>query len=758
LDREIEKINKTLRDAKDSRRQTKDEERLAQAIDSLKRHFPGVQGRLVDLCRPTQRRFNMAVTVAAGKDMDAIVVDTKETGIECMRHLREERIGSATFLPLDTIEQPSNESQERIRTMAARDNRIRMAADAITCEDAVRPAVLYAVGNTLICDDLDCAREICFGTGRSSANQQARFKAVTLGGAVISKAGTMTGGVTSQDDHKAGRWGAAEMEKLREKKEALESERSELDSVVDLSGGRASRSGHGSRGSFGHSSRIQELKNEISTLKNKENFTNGELTYTDKLYREKEQLLKSLTKQIDKMESETKKMDANITKLAKQVKKAGEDVKKAEEEHLGPFREKTGLKDFDGYADAVGKRRKEYNEQKTQLMEHIAKLEQQKDYETSRDFVKPIAALEKRIADNKAKLKKAKANEKKLGEEIEQYKAQLAEADAEVKEAAEAEEACDLEVQAAQKEHSKAQSDCHKSSKAVTTAEAQVERLRGTLHETLQKARVEEVELPMLGGNDNSDSEEEDDESGEQSQLSNREGSQAMTQDSSNPHFSQSDSRKVVLDKQTASKIDFSKLDEDLQQRPSDREERRMKKDFEDQLEKVITEIENSSPNMKAAEAFEGVTDKLKETTKEYDALKKESSKAATAFLKIKAKRAKLFNDAFNHIDESLKTIYTDMTKSSKHPLGGNAYLSLDDTEEPYKGGMKFNAMPPMKRFRDMEQLSGGEKTVAALSLLFAIHSYHPAPFFVMDEVDAALDNSKSLPVVWYCFWKFLSR
>lgn len=85
------------------------------------------------------------------------------------------------------------------------------------------------------------------------------------------------------------------------------------------------------------------------------------------------------------------------------------------------------------------------------------------------------------------------------------------------------------------------------------------------------------------------------------------------------------------------------------------------------------------------------------------------------------------------------------MTKSSKHPLGGNAYLSLDDTEEPYKGGMKFNAMPPMKRFRDMEQLSGGEKTVAALALLFAIHSYHPAPFFVMDEVDAALDNSEFL-------------
>ncbi|KAI5816493.1 RecF/RecN/SMC N terminal domain-containing protein [Pyronema omphalodes] len=50
--------------------------------------------------------------------------------------------------------------------------------------------------------------------------------------------------------------------------------------------------------------------------------------------------------------------------------------------------------------------------------------------------------------------------------------------------------------------------------------------------------------------------------------------------------------------------------------------------------------------------------------------------------------------------------------------------------------------MPPLKRFRDMEHLSGGEKTMAALALLFAVHSYQPSPFFVLDEVDAALDNT----------------
>ena len=77
-----------------------------------------------------------------------------------------------------------------------------------------------------------------------------------------------------------------------------------------------------------------------------------------------------------------------------------------------------------------------------------------------------------------------------------------------------------------------------------------------------------------------------------------------------------------------------------------------------------------------------------------------------------------------------------------------------------------------MKRFRDMEQLSGGEKTVAALALLFAIHrlaltwniifyrmadnqrvpfySYQPAPFFVLDEVDAALDNTNVAKIANY--------
>ena len=53
-----------------------------------------------------------------------------------------------------------------------------------------------------------------------------------------------------------------------------------------------------------------------------------------------------------------------------------------------------------------------------------------------------------------------------------------------------------------------------------------------------------------------------------------------------------------------------------------------------------------------------------------------------------------------------------------------DTFLTEVPKKEPYNAGIKYHAMPPMKRFRDMDQLSGGEKTIAALALLFAIHRY----------------------------------
>ncbi|VTJ52544.1 Hypothetical predicted protein [Marmota monax] len=78
------------------------------------------------------------------------------------------------------------------------------------------------------------------------------------------------------------------------------------------------------------------------------------------------------------------------------------------------------------------------------------------------------------------------------------------------------------------------------------------------------------------------------------------------------------------------------------------------------------------------------------------------------------------------------------------------AFLSPENPEEPYLEGISYNCVAPGKRFMPMDNLSGGEKCVAALALLFAVHSFRPAPFFVLDEVDAALDNTNISKVSSY--------
>lgn len=72
--------------------------------------------------------------------------------------------------------------------------------------------------------------------------------------------------------------------------------------------------------------------------------------------------------------------------------------------------------------------------------------------------------------------------------------------------------------------------------------------------------------------------------------------------------------------------------------------------------------------------------------------------------------------------------------------LGGDAELELVDTLDPFSEGINFSVRPPKKSWKQITNLSGGEKTLASLSLVFALHHYKPTPLYFMDEIDAALD------------------
>uniref|UniRef100_A0A671TV16 Structural maintenance of chromosomes 1B n=1 Tax=Sparus aurata TaxID=8175 RepID=A0A671TV16_SPAAU len=112
--------------------------------------------------------------------------------------------------------------------------------------------------------------------------------------------------------------------------------------------------------------------------------------------------------------------------------------------------------------------------------------------------------------------------------------------------------------------------------------------------------------------------------------------------------------------------------------------------------------------------------------------------KCSQEFEQVKSQRFHLFSQCFEHVSVVIDQIYKRICRNSS----AQAILSAENPDEPYLGGINYNCVAPGKRFMSMDNLSGGEKAIAALALLFAIHSFRPAPFFILDEVDAALDNT----------------
>jgi len=88
----------------------------------------------------------------------------------------------------------------------------------------------------------------------------------------------------------------------------------------------------------------------------------------------------------------------------------------------------------------------------------------------------------------------------------------------------------------------------------------------------------------------------------------------------------------------------------------------------------------------------------------------------------------------FTAITMKLKEMYQMIT------LGGDAELELVDSLDPFSEGIVFSVRPPKKSWKNISNLSGGEKTLSSLALVFALHHYKPTPLYVMDEIDAALD------------------
>ncbi|XP_072993522.1 structural maintenance of chromosomes protein 4 [Typha latifolia] len=148
---------------------------------------------------------------------------------------------------------------------------------------------------------------------------------------------------------------------------------------------------------------------------------------------------------------------------------------------------------------------------------------------------------------------------------------------------------------------------------------------------------------------------------------------------------------------------------------------------LEAQLKDMNPNLDSIAEYRKKTLLYHQRVDELNAATQERDDLKK-------LYDGLRKKRLDEFMAGFNIISLKLKEMYQMIT------LGGDAELELVDSLDPFSEGVVFSVRPPKKSWKNIANLSGGEKTLSSLALVFALHHYKPTPLYVMDEIDAALD------------------
>merc|ERR1711997_391044 len=184
----------------------------------------------------------------------------------------------------------------------------------------------------------------------------------------------------------------------------------------------------------------------------------------------------------------------------------------------------------------------------------------------------------------------------------------------------------------------------------------------------------------------------------------------------------------IIYEKEAKIKIDYSSLEEGLTELDDNDDVKKVERTLEKQINELQTTITKiQAPNMRAMQKLDEAREKLEETNKEFDNARRKAKQAKMAFERAKQERHDLFMKCFDHVSNIIDDIYKALTRNQS----AQAFLGPENPEEPYLEGINYNCVAPGKRFQPMSNLSGGEKTIAALALLFAIHSYQPAPFFV---------------------------
>jgi len=705
LQQERQQLLDTIHDVVATERQLEREKELAQVCRDIASAVPGVLGRVVDLCHPAQKRLHVAVNVALNKFLDALVVDTSETARRCVKFLKERRLAPMTFLPLDDLRSPPPDPrlQELVNTKRA----LRLGLNCVSFDEGVARAFEFLLGDVVVADTMADARSLAFSEVKTLGLS---CKVVTVAGEAIAKNGNLS--VNSEATREGStRFDLTGLEATRSRMSAVDRRLHEIH-ALESNGG----------------SDMAALRDEVQRAEAKAGEAGARLKWCQDQLRQKKEELTSAGSVVESLGPEVARLDKEEAHLRDEQRNIEAKLSEAVAGHYAKLSAAMGVEDVRKLErewrrehEATQARADELARRLRNLHAEVEMLEQTLKEQASRSGGVLLPKLQ-------AEIQELGQKEGTLAHGAEELEAQLKGDQARAKECHEVERAKDLALQRFRREAKEKRHQLLGVEKRMSDVGSELGTLGNARADVLRQSVLEDVEVPLLQGG----LEALQDLVAEPSQPAS-----APTQTS--PKSSSSG----------AIAVDFSSLPEEKQAASVGPAAKMLEEEYRSELERLRVELKRLIPNFKATEQMHGIAENVQAASREADVARREIEDVDAKFEAIRQSRKERFMDCFKKVAADIGEVYRRLTANTAglHSDGGSAYLDLEDTEDPFNGGIKFTAMPPAKRFRDMHLLSGGEKTLAAMALLFAVHAYQKPPFMVLDEVDAALDanNVKAL-------------
>lgn len=477
MDEKLQGILNKLIEADDGRRQSERDVRSREVVAAMKRIFPGVRGRIHELCKPKQKKFDTAVSTVLGRHFEAVVVDTEKTAKECIQYLRDQRVGQATFIPLDTIQVKAVNSNLKGMHPA-----MRLAIDTIEYDNSVERAMSYVCGNDIICDDLATAKYICYEKGVEA-------KAVTLDGTVIHKGGLMTGG-RGPSDRNSKKWEDNELENLRKLRDNL------LNDLAALPKGRSK------------AAEEETLQGELAGLDQRLIYAKEEVNALEKNLESKRKELNFTKSQLKEARPKYQSKTDTLNSLKETLMQYRDAISQVEDAVFADYCRRLKFDNIRVYEAQHGSIEQEAAQKRLEFTMQRSKLENQLSFETQRlqstqDRIKTLHDQSKRdetlIADLRAEKETIQEELDGLNPELEQLTEQLGRHKESYAQKSE-------KVTELRHEVEKRSKHVESALRTITGLEAELQRSAASRYALLRKCKIEEIEVPLKEGSEPLDS------------------------------------------------------------------------------------------------------------------------------------------------------------------------------------------------------------------------------------------------------------